>query len=197
MKVMIAMPTLGSVPTKTFKSVIRLMFQQKDVEYFLQMTENSLVYDARNSMAQAAMDENCDYVLWIDSDMTFPADALERLMAHDKDVVTGLYFQRRGDHKPVIYCSIGDEGADVYTDYPKDKLFMVCGCGFGFVLMKTEVLRRITEKEHLLFHPMIGFGEDLSFCYRWLSMGGEIWCDPTIKCGHIGEYVFTEEDWQR
>jgi hypothetical protein len=33
-------------------------------------------------------------------------------------------------------------------------------------------------------------GEDYSFCYRWLSIGGKIWIDPEIGMGHVGLKVF-------
>ena len=174
-----------------------LMFQRTEgVEWLLHMTENSLVYDARNDMAQVAMHNGADYVLWIDSDMTFPADALQRLLALDKDVVTGLYFQRNGQHKPVIYSHVGEDGTQGFTDIPTEP-FQVDGCGFGMVLMRTEVIRRVAKEYGLLFHPIPQLGEDLSFCYRWKEIGGEIWCDPSVKCGHIGEYEWTEKDWER
>ena len=193
-KVLIAMPTMGTMPIKTVKSLMGILFRSK-CEFFLQFTENSLIYNARNDLAECAMEKECDYVLWIDSDMTFPADALERMIADDKDVVTGLYFQRRGEHRPVIYSKVDETGTELVNDYPQDHLFMVEGCGFGLVLMRVEVLRRIAEEYHLMFHPIPQLGEDLSFCYRWKELGGEIWCDPAIKCGHLGEYEFTEEDY--
>jgi len=33
-------------------------------------------------------------------------------------------------------------------------------------------------------------GEDYSFCYKWISIGGKVWIDPEIKMGHIGIKVF-------
>ena len=196
LKVLIAVPTVGQIPTKTVMSLIMLMFQKTEaVEYLLRFTENSLVYDARNEMAKIAVEGNADYVLWIDSDMTFPADALQRMLADDKDVVTGLYFTRHGDHKPVIYHHVGEDGTIPVKHVPNE-LFEVEGCGFGMVLMKTSVLRKVAEAYHLLFHPIPSLGEDLSFCYRWKQLGGKIWCDPSIKCGHIGECVFTEADYK-
>lgn len=197
-KIFVAVPTLNMVPVKFVSSLIMLLYHHIDgAEIYLQIVSDSLTYTARDTLAQMAMDQECDYVLWIDSDMVFPADALERLLKHDKDMVTAVYYKRRGDHSPVIYCGVWEGEATTYYDFPKDGLFEVAGCGFGFVLTRTEVLKAVTERYHLLFHPMIGLGEDLSFCNRWLSCGGEIWCDPTIKLGHIGECVFTEEDWKK
>ena len=194
-KVMIAIPTLNTVHIKFVGSLVSLLFHQiENVEFRLQFVQDSMTYTARNHLAEQAMKEECDYVLWIDSDMTFPADAMERLLTHDKDMVTALYFQRRGKHLPVIYKENYDES---YANYPKDKLFQVKACGFGMVLMRTEVLRKTLEaNDGCLFHPFPSMGEDLSFCHRWTQTGGEIWCDSSVKCGHVGEYEYTEADYE-
>lgn len=198
-RVFIAVPCLNKIDARFFKSFLAMMFHRiPNVEYTYSVTIDSLTYTARDTLAQAALDMGSDYVLWIDSDMVFPADSLERLLAHDKDMVTALYFKRRGDHAPVIYSGM-DENGGVLTcsDYPRDgSLFKVWGCGFGMVLMKTEVIRRtVKETNGLAFHPFTNMTEDLSFCYRWNQAGGEIWCDGSLKLGHMGEREFTEEDW--
>ena len=41
------------------------------------------------------------------------------------------------------------------------------------------------------------YGEDIAFCDRVKQIGGEIWCEPTVRPGHIaqvpvyaGEHLF-------
>ena len=41
-----------------------------------------------------------------------------------------------------------------------------------------------------------GFGEDLSFCLRARELGAEIWCDSTIKLGHVGTAVYDEDSYR-
>lgn len=197
-KIFVAVPTLNKVDVKFVASWANTVFCHgiEDVECHPQFVVDSMTYTARINLADVALKSGCDYILWLDSDMVFPADTLQRLLIHDKDFVTGIYFQRRGDHAPVIYSGVDEVGRVVYADYPKDKLFQVAACGFGCVLMKTKVIQEVAKASGgATFQPLNGIGEDLSFCYRWQQAGGEIWCDPTIKLGHIGEYVFTEEDW--
>ena len=45
------------------------------------------------------------------------------------------------------------------------------------------------------FTPFNGFGEDLAFCLRARDLGYKIWCDPKIKCGHVGQLVVNEDVW--
>ena len=197
-KILIAVPTLNKVDVKFVASWANIVFGHgiEGVECHPHFVVDSMTYTARIELARMAIDDKADYVLWIDSDMVFPAEYLRRMLDLDKDFVTGLYFQRRGNHAPVIYSSVDDRDRIVYADYPKDKPFQVAACGFGLVLMRTSVIQRVSDaNDGATFQPFNGIGEDLSFCYRWQRAGGEIWCDPSIKPGHIGETIITEDDW--
>lgn len=194
-KVLIAIPTLNTVNIRFVASLMGLVTRPyPDYAVNVQFIADSLTYTARNELARIAIDDGYDYILWIDSDMTFTSNTLDRLMQSmgtDKEMVTALYFKRRGDHGPVIYKNT----SETYYDHPQDAVFPVDGCGFGMVLMRTDILRRvINEKDGLLFHPDPDLGEDLSFCRRFRQTGGVIWCDPSIVCGHIGEYEYTGKD---
>ena len=64
------------------------------------------------------------------------------------------------------------------------------------MLVKTELVKKVQEKYGLPFSPILGFGEDLSFCMRARDVGSEIYCDSRIKVGHIGQYPFSEEGYK-
>lgn len=206
-KVMIAVPCLNDVPTKFMISLIRLeKFKIQGIETNIVVVEDSMTYTARTQLASMALEGNYDFILWIDSDMVFPEDMLYRMLLAKKEMVTGVYFQRRGDHRPVIYkiCNVLEQKEDgktlqseIFDDFPKDGLFQVAACGFGAVLMHTEAIRRVARTfDGNVFDPLPGIGEDLSYCWRYAQSGGEIWCNPSIKLGHIGRTIFTEEDWK-
>ena len=88
-----------------------------------------------------------DYVLWLDSDMTFPPDVLERMMKvldehEDIDILSGLYFRRATPFTPVAFdvLETDEKGELVFEnmDDVPEGLREVAGCGFGCVLMKTD-----------------------------------------------------------
>ncbi len=56
--------------------------------------ESSLNMVNRNYAVRQARTKGCSHVLFLDSDMTFPADALLRLLAADRDIVGSLYARR-------------------------------------------------------------------------------------------------------
>ena len=187
MKTLIAVPALEKMFSLTAQCIanIRLV---GDCE-----TKFAIGYPvdtARNLLAEYALKNGFDRILWIDSDMTFAPDILERLSEDldEWDIVSGLYFKRQLPAEPVIYKSVTFEPSlEVYSDYPKDTVFPIAGCGFGGVLMKTEIMADLKVPPFNMFD---GISEDLSFCLR--MKGKKIACDSRVKLGHIGRLVYTE-----
>ena len=71
------------------------------------------------------------------------------------------------------------------------------GCGFATVLTTVELLKAVYEKYGTWFRPTEQFSEDIAFCDRVKQLGREIWCEPTVRPGHIahvpvyaGEHLF-------
>ncbi len=200
MKIMVAIPCMDMMHTLFVKSLLGL---KRVGEMQFAFSASSLVYDSRNGLAKKAITEGFDYILWLDSDMEFPADLLERLMESGKDYVSALYFKRRLPVSPVIYEKVGyyhgdDEVTPIavpFASYP-DSLFEVEGTGFGAVLLSVEALKKVVDRYGAPFSPILGFGEDLSFCLRCKEVGVKMYCDPTIKAGHVGYKTYTEEDYE-
>ena len=186
MKTMIAIPAMEQMFAWTAQCLANLRHVGEcKTEYIIRMQVDM----ARNVLAKKAVEGGYGRILWIDSDMTFEPDMMERLAADldaGWDVVTGLYFKRTFPLEPVIYSHIEEAKADTFWDYPKDQLFPVEGCGFGGVMMRTDILRDMDEPP---FTPFL----HLSFCVRALARGNKIGCDSRVKLGHMGTIVFSEK----
>ena len=200
-RTLIAVPCFDMVHTDFVKC---LMDVEKTDGTSYTMIKNSLIYNARNMIAQNAIRHGFDRVLWLDSDIIFAPDTLERLsedMEMGLGFVSGLYFTRSTPTKPVLYSEIVYEvrdreattGAKTYFDYPKDSLFPIGGAGFGCVMTSVELLKKLVDRFGAPFTPMMGLGEDLAFCYRAQTIGERMYCDSRVKCGHIGGVVYDEE----
>lgn len=198
MKTLIAVPCMDQVAAPFAQALASL---NKEGECSVAFHIGSLIYDSRNNIAKQALQMGADYVMWFDSDMTFPADTLQRMLQHmreGKEIVSGLYFRRVSPFTPVAFREIiiGDTPESCswkdFNDYPKGKIFEAAGIGFGCAMTKTEVLLDVAMNYQTMFTPLMGFGEDLSFCHRAAQLGHKIWIDPTIKCGHIGHMTVTE-----
>lgn len=180
MKILVGIPCMDMMHTKTVASLFGMTIPEGTDFYF---HSGSVVHEARNNIAINAIKEGYDYVLWIDSDMVIPADALTRLLNDDKDMAAGFYHKRQLPAAPVVY--IDGKPVDDRHAIPED-IFECDAVGFGCVLTKVSLLAEMVKCG--LFHPAFGEGEDISFCRRVKENGYKIYCDPNVKCGHLMTY---------
>lgn len=156
---------------------------------------------ARDQAAKMALEHDCDYLFMVDDDMICPDDLFERLYAHNVDIVAPLAFTRNYPHKPVMYSCL--DGYDpvarkdymsnyVVQNYPKNKLVECDAVGFGAVLIKTDVIRKM-EKPY--FQSTCGTGEDILFCYKAKKVGARVFMDTATKLGHLGAPINVDEDY--
>ena len=205
-KVLIAIPMMHYVDAQFFKSILGL---RKVGQMEIGIEVDSLVYEARNRLTFMALEKGYDYMLFLDSDMVFEADMLDRLMRDMKDgkqLVSALAFKRRLPTTPVILKSVDwkpgtktepiSHHVEYFEDYPRDSLFEIGGCGFGCVLIKTDLILEVARYFGMSpFTPMPYLGEDYSFCWRVTQIGKKMWCDSSVKLGHVGQHIYTEEDY--
>ena len=196
-KILIAVPCMNQVPAEFAYSLGQL---QKVGQCAVLFKIGTLVYVARDELAKAALACGADMVLWLDSDMTFDPDIMKRMLEtyedEDIDILSGLYFRRVEPYTPTLFehLDVKDEIVE-WCDFKHipAKPFEVEGCGFGCVLMKTEIFVEVQKKFNQMFTPMNGVGEDLAFCWRARQLGYKIWCDPRITLGHVGYNIVTKD----
>ena len=201
MKTMIAIPCMDTVQTEFAQSMMRMKLVGEVQHAFMAC---SLIYKSRNDLADMAIQSGADFVMWLDSDVVFKSDLMERLMEdmEGRDIVTGVYHMRRPPFKPVLWkkCKMGiipqDNESEDWDDYPKNGIFEVDGCGFGCVMMRASILQPIVDRFHDLFAPLPGYGEDLSFCIRAKACGFKIHCDPSIQIGHKGSLIISDDTFE-
>ena len=198
MNILIAVPSMDSVPAVFAQSLAML---RKVGNCAVAFQVGSLVYDSRNSLAKHALEMEADFILWLDSDMMFEPDILERMMKtlqdNDLTILSGVYYRRRPPFSPVLLKTLRiDENNfcehENFNAYPEDGLFEAEGIGFGCVLMSSEVLFDVKAKYTDWFSPFGRVGEDLSFCWRARQCGHKIYVDPTIQLGHCGHQIITK-----
>lgn len=200
MKTLIAIPCLDSMPTLFVSSLLAL---KRPPDSDIAISASSLVYDSRNNLAQKAVNEGYDRILWLDSDMYFSDDLHDRLSARldeGAEYVSALYFTRKNPIIPVAYEKCG-----VLNNEPHivplnllaslEPMQEVEATGFGACMITVGLLRKMAQFG-MPFSPIIGFGEDFSFCLRARETGAKLYCDTTIKVGHIGQSIVTEDTWR-
>jgi len=165
----------------------------------------TLIFDQRNKLAQAALDNNCDYVLWIDADMRFPKNTIERLIAHDKDIVGVNATTRTSPVGPTakrLVIDFDKKENHWYSVVSKGKtgIEKVTAIGCGVMLVKRKVFEQ-TKKPWFYFYELPGgktLGEDVHFCVAAHDAGFETWVDHDLsqEIGHIGQYTYSWADFK-
>lgn len=193
MKLLIAIPAHDYIHMDFVKSLIGLCqrLDEDGIDYDVRIHGATLVYYGRDALANTAIDGGYTDVLWLDADMVFTPDVLDDLMFSGKPFVSGIAHGRRPPHQSCLFTSIYPE-VKRFTEYP-ERTFKVAGCGFGCVLIKTEILKAIRERHGSCFFPTRELGEDLAFCQRATEGGWEIYAEPTVRLGHIGHIAIYPE----
>jgi hypothetical protein len=158
----------------------------------------------RNQMATDALLDGFEETFWIDADIEFHPDAVERLRSHRLPIVCGIYPQKG---KRAIACHplpgapkvvFGRDGGVVEILY----------AGAGFLLVRREVYLTVQRQLGLamcnerfrspmipFFHPILHpcedghwyLAEDWAFCERARQCGFRIMADTAIRLWHVGQ----------
>jgi hypothetical protein len=165
---------------------------RKPANAFMLLCHDRSPAHGRNLIIQTALEHNCTHVLFIDDDMTYDADSLDKLLSHNLDIVTGLYLRRDYPHQPLIFDYSDPEGSALYSYLEGDepRLKPIQNAGLGFCLIKTDVFRKMEK-------PWVRLGElnseqwcdDIGFFNRARAAGFEMFCDTECCLGHMGTMI--------
>lgn len=166
--------------------------------------------DARNQAAKFLLDSTAKWLLFIDTDMGFHPDTMERLLATaDRTcakIVGGLTFGWRSATPDGMGGFLG-EPFPVMFEWQKDPEGQVCGVreieqfepgsvvqvaatGAACLLIHREVLEKIASEsgpvwfDHTTYVDGRRVSEDLSFCFRAAAVGEPIVVDTSIRTSH-------------
>lgn len=163
----------------------------------LYTSQGTLIADQRQSLVIEALNANADYILFLDTDMRFPKDLVDRLHAHGKEIVAANYSTRRVPAKPVAFAN--DRCDDlVYTTKDSTGLEEVAAVGMGAMLESTEVYKKLGLPFFTIGYSQAAgdfFGEDVFHCRKARDAGFKVFIDHDVskEVRHIGSFEFTFE----
>jgi len=177
----------------------------------LSTAESSQIHINRNIIWKSAYDHKVDYLLYIDTDMMWRPDHITRLIESGKDIIGGLCTTRKKppEFKYCVYENDGNGRCHPVSEVPNFP-FKCWAIGTGFLLITQKVIKKMWDdrwKEGYPFDLMphglaygkaniesMYLGEDISFCRRVHRQEIDIWCDPSVLPGHVGELVFGKDE---
>jgi FkbM family methyltransferase len=193
-RILVAIPTAKYVETQTMKSLWDLDVPdgyELDLQFFYGYQTDQV----RNLSSEWA--KRYDYMLSVDSDIVLPRDSLKKMLASDKDIISGLYIQRiPGTQTVEVYMNTPNGGCTniPYSLLENRGVVEIAACGMGCVLIKSDVFRKM-EYPHFYYKSALDHrntvSEDVYFCTKARSIGFKVWADTSIKCDHIGATTFS------
>jgi hypothetical protein len=163
----------------------------------------SAIDQGRCVMAQEALDDGFEHIVWIDADVAFWPYDVERMIKSGPLFVSAPYSVKGWPaltteffEKKVI---LGEKGG----------LYEIKYAATGFMYTHRSVYNAIVQSEKMqkvkiwggqyevypYFYPLLingeYLGEDFAFCHRIRNAGIKLYSDTTIKLAHIGKYAYS------
>jgi hypothetical protein len=155
---------------------------------------------ARDIAAETALREGKSHILFVDNDTLPPADIVQRLLGHGKEIVAALYRERH----PPFEWSMGRQEPGQSGPMPVPKawtfgdLIEVDWSGFGCILIETQVFEKLRRPWFLMTGGRVfdlpdgrvggsrekGVGEDIFFCLEAKKVGIPTYVDTGALCEH-------------
>jgi GT2 family glycosyltransferase len=197
---------MGSMPTKTAMSLLRLSHELPRGSQVHALTTYTTPARKRQPLAEAVLEHPLwEWLLLVDADMVVPSDAALRLLRHDAGIASGVYVCR---HYPASLEAgklveqdeepdprpLDTPAMNIQPLRPEDVegVTEVDVAGGGCLLIRAEVLEALDPpwfEPDVSLHRDFGQSSDWNFCLRAREVGFRILLDPGVECGHVGSKV--------
>lgn len=171
----------------------------------------SAIDQARSMMATDALRDGFTELLWVDSDIAFELEDVDRLLAHQQPFVCGIY-PKKGTKS--LACHVLPETRELVFGEEGGLTEILYAAG-GFALVRSSVYERMREQLSLpacnaqfgksftpYYLPLVKetsdgawyLAEDFAFSERARQAGFTVHADTRIRLRHIGRYAYQWED---
>lgn len=225
MKVALCIPCYGDPKGKFVQCLADMIVHTKDanltgpdgerldVELRTFIVSSSILTESRHRLVAEAVLWGADFMLWMDADHVFPADALCRLWSRNRAVIGCNYGRRCSPTAPTAAKIVTDDADEdhknlVYTTLAKaeaDEVEEVSHLGFGLCLVNMRVFDLLQAHAETQgkdsFLPLFQFvskedgtgviGEDVFFFRKLGEAGVKVFCDHALswEVGHLADHI--------
>lgn len=158
-----------SIPGVWKKTVCSINAIVKKYNAFIEPIQGAIIADNREIGVRDY--QEFDYILFVDSDISFAIGDIDNLLARDLDFVSGIYRMRDCNSYSYFINNIPQKKINTgiqNVDY----------CGLGFTLIKTKIFKYLDK-------PYFGgIYEDNFFCKNMKNNGFETFVDTNCIVEH-------------
>lgn len=186
--VAVLIPCGEMIHTRTVMALVEQLFTaHQTINVPLEMLMGSNISESRNQLVKKALTFNPDYVLFIDSDMYFPRDSLQRLMFWDKDIIGATYCKRAPPFDVIGKTTTGDMPLSGITEAER--------LPAGMLLIKASVFKEAPYPWFYESYDEAGelHSEDTNFCDDARKRGLQVWleCGLSVDVAHLTVFPVT------
>jgi len=200
MKVVFATPFLDR-PTAPFIEALEACLPAIEAagwqHKFVQCVNNPYISGARAEMTRKALDAEADVVVYLDYDISFTPEDMVKLLEAEGGVVAGTY-RFKNDVEEYMVSLVTDPMARLVGR--PDGCLKTEQAPAGFLKVTKQALSTFAKHYPQLLYgdPMrpsldlfnhgaidgTWYGEDYSFCRRWIATGNDVWLIPDLNINH-------------
>ena len=190
-KIMLGVPSAGFIRNSLFLDFYGQL--EKPAGTLITSTHGASPANGRNMMIQAAIEQKCTHILFMDDDMAPQKDSLMKLLAHDLDIVGGLYLMRNYPHFPLAFDEAWEDGQNRHLLLSPEThgLIEVTNTGLGFCLFKIDVFKKMEGPFWIRLGEIQpdGWCDDIGFFNRARKAGFKIFVDTNVTIGHLSQMI--------
>ena len=172
------------------------MISRTDVDLRIHVLRGTILPKSREELVFMALQQDYTHILFLDSDMRFPRNALLHLLARDAYIIGANYTTRRYPVRPVTFADDADPTKRVYTEAGAEGVEEVASTGFGLMLIDLDVFKGMSRPWFATPWDEATrkfIGEDVYFCRKARQeMGLPILIDHGLsqQVSHVGEWEY-------
>lgn len=163
--------------------------------------QSAFLAESRNVLVKGLIEQGCDYVIFLDTDMRFPQTLFDDLMKHDLPVVAANCAKRRRPISATARKENPEDPSRLDPVWPEQKegIERIAVVGTAVMCIRADVFFQI---EYPWFHTpwheedQRFVGEDLFLCAQLKNAGIPLHIDHAVSWAvrHIGSYEYGMND---
>lgn len=204
-RVLVATPTLdGKLDVWYTISLIETLRHESSIDYEIYpifFSYDSLIQRSRNGAVKIALENDFDFLFFIDSDVEWTPSDFYKILEHEEDIVAGALIKKDLENEDYTIKILNE------TLVTNENLSLIDAdaVGTGFLKISKRALQTLWEispsytsleqEFRMIFNVGIDddgtlISEDYFMCKKWESIGEKVWVDPKVNCNHVGTIKF-------
>ena len=197
---LIGIPTLGRPVPLSWATAWKSMNPPINISSNVLTVYDKPVDQARNDIAQKALELDSKYLFFLGDDVVCPPNILKQFILWMENhpeigVLTGVYCSKSDPPAPLVFRG---NGKGSYWDWHAGEFFEITGCGMDACMIRVDLFKKLskpwfktidTDQFAEGINHADQWTEDLYFCKKVIEETEyKIYCDASILCEHHDVY---------